>query len=349
MNDFPEHEKYMSRCLQLAKLGKGSVSPNPLVGSVIVYKGRIIGEGYHQTFGKAHAEVNAINSVNDQDTKFLKSSTIYVNLEPCAHFGKTPPCADLIVEKGFKTVVVGCIDPYAEVAGKGIKKLRDAGIEVILNVLNMECLDLNRRFFKFHQTKKPYVILKWAQSNDGFMDIDRSDSTKGIFWISQPDTKSLVHKWRSEEDGILVGRKTIEVDNPILSCRNYTGLNPTRIIIDPDGKLLPQKYKISQDNIRTIIFNQKENKVESNVNWIKVNPFNLDDILTQIYRQNIQSVIVEGGKKTLESFIDQNYWDEIRIITGVSNIEKGKKAPQIAIYPRDDFYFGEDLISIIQR
>lgn len=349
MPDLKDHEKYMARCLQLAKLGKGYVSPNPLVGSIIVHEGKIIGEGYHQEYGQAHAEVNAINSVNDKERGLLKSSTIYINLEPCAHFGKTPPCADLIIKNNIKTVVIGCIDPYTEVAGKGVEKLNKAGVEVIVDVLNKECLSLNKRFFKFHKHERPYIILKWAESSDGFIDRDRVENEKGIFWISHPDTKSLVHKWRAEEDSILVGRNTIEIDDPKLTCRKYHGKNPIRIVIDQHKKLLASNYNIGKGETPTIIFNDSVDTAKENVKWIKVAPFTLKNILTSLYNQNIQSIIVEGGKKTLESFIDENIWDEIRIITGVSPIIKGKKSPQIHFGPNHHFFFGKDKITIIQQ
>ena len=336
----------MARCLELAKIGLGTVAPNPLVGSIIVHENKIIGEGYHQEYGKAHAEVNAIISVKDQS--LLRESTLYVNLEPCAHFGKTPPCANLIIEKKIKRVVIGCIDPFAEVSGKGIEKLKAAGIEVVIDVLNAECLHINRRFFTFHKHQRPYVILKWAQSTDGFMDIDRIEKQKGVFWITQPETKSLVHKWRTEEAAILVGRKTVENDDPQLTSRAFKGSNPTRFVIDKNAKLKLKDYRISQDHTPTFVLCEKENKTIDNVKWIPITPFSIHAILKKLYDLNIQSVIIEGGKKTIESFIVENIWDEARILTGINTIKKGIKAPIIEkSITTSEFNFGEDKVSII--
>ncbi len=337
----------MLRCLELAKMGQGNVAPNPMVGSVIVYDGKIIGEGYHQKYGFEHAEVNAILSVEDES--LLKSSTIYVNLEPCAHQGKTPPCADLIVKKNIKKVVIGCVDPFAQVAGKGIKRLKNAGIEVVTNVLEKECIRINRRFFKFHMSKRPYVILKWAQSANGLMDIDRNDSEKGIHWITQPETKSLVHQWRSEEAGILVGRNTINIDNPELTCRNVSGANPIRIIIDKRAKLRVQNYNIGSSEAETIILNnRKTDQIDTN-RWIEVEPFNLSEILSILYLEGTQSILVEGGQKTLNSFIVEGLWDEARVLTGTKDISSGLKAPALYHVPKHSYHFGQDLVSIYEN
>ena len=226
----------MLRCLQLAKNGLGSTYPNPMVGSVIVYEDRIIGEGWHQQAGQPHAEVNAVNSVNDQS--LLDKATIYVSLEPCSHFGKTPPCSDLIIAKGIKKVVIGTVDPFAEVAGRGIKKLIDAGCEVLVGVLEQECQQLNKRFFTFHQKKRPYIILKWAESLDGFIAPEaKSRSSREPVWITNSYSKQLVHKWRAEEQSILVGTKTVEADNPSLTTRDWSGKSPTRIVLDRELKI----------------------------------------------------------------------------------------------------------------
>ncbi|UKN01746.1 bifunctional diaminohydroxyphosphoribosylaminopyrimidine deaminase/5-amino-6-(5-phosphoribosylamino)uracil reductase RibD [Paracrocinitomix mangrovi] len=320
-------EKYMTRCLELARLGKGHVAPNPMVGSVIVCDDKIIGEGYHQFYGQAHAEVNAIKSV--KDPSLLTKSTIYVNLEPCAHFGKTPPCSDLIVEKGIPRIVIGCIDSYSEVAGKGVEKLKNAGREVIVGVLEKESLELNRRFFTFHNKKRPYVILKWAESKDGFVDINRDNGEKGTFWITQPETKQLVHKWRHEEAGILVGFNTVINDDPELTVREFEGNSPTRFYLDKKGIIETSRYKIHNDLASTYAIQSTQVK----------------DILAEIYSKEIQSIIVEGGANTLQKFLDSGLWDEARVITGIGNIEKGLKAPKIDKKPSNSFYFGKDLVT----
>jgi diaminohydroxyphosphoribosylaminopyrimidine deaminase/5-amino-6-(5-phosphoribosylamino)uracil reductase len=336
----------MARCLELAKLGTGNVAPNPMVGSVIVYENKIIGEGYHMAYGKAHAEVNAINNVKDKS--LLSKATLYVNLEPCAHFGKTPPCANLIIENNIKQVVIGCIDPFAEVAGKGIEKLKNAGIDVVLNVLQEASLELNRRFFTFHKLKRPYIILKWAQSLNGFMDIERSNNETGIHWISQPETKSLVHKWRAEEASILVGRKTIEVDNPQLTCRAYVGNNPVRLIIDGHLNLDIASKEVANEDAQTYVFNSVKSLDGYPVTYTKLDPFNLESILHKIYELDLQSVIIEGGYATLQSFIDAGLWDEARIITGVSNIASGQAAPILHGKVIASYAFGQDSVTVIQ-
>ena len=341
------HHIFMARCLQLARQGQGKVAPNPMVGAVVVLDNRIIGEGYHQLYGEAHAEVNAINSVEDHS--LLPESTIYVNLEPCAHFGKTPPCANLIIEKKIKKVVIGCIDPYAEVAGKGIKKLKDAGIDVILDIMKAECLEINKRFFKFHEKKRPYIILKWAQTFNGFIDIDRKEEQKGIYWITQPDTKSLVHKWRAEEAGILVGRKTIENDDSALTCRAYSGTNPIRIVIDKNAKIAVNNYQISKDNTPTFILTNEKLGTYQNITWIKISPFTIESILATLYDLEIQSIIVEGGRKTLQSFINEDAWDEARVLTGIGSFQEGVQAPELKGTTQKEFMFGKDKVTIIQR
>jgi diaminohydroxyphosphoribosylaminopyrimidine deaminase/5-amino-6-(5-phosphoribosylamino)uracil reductase len=339
-------ETYMKRALNLAKLGKGKVAPNPMVGSVIVCDGKIIGEGYHQKCGEAHAEVNAINSVKNKS--LLSQSTIYVNLEPCAHFGKTPPCSNLIIESNIPRVVIGCVDSYAKVAGKGIEKMKKAGINVKVGVLEQEALNLNRRFFTFHSKKRPYVILKWAQSVNGFMDIKRSkNNDKGIFWITQPETKTLVHKWRAEEAGILVGRNTIEVDNPSLTCRAYDGKHPVRIVLDKDLKADYLNKNITTQEATTFIFNQKKSEQINTTCFIKINEFSLESILFELYQREVQSIIIEGGKYTLEQFIKSNLWDEARVLTGTSNILKGIKAPILHQPVINSYYFGKDKVEIL--
>ena len=281
-----DDEKYMRRCLQLARNGQQNAKPNPMVGAVIVSAdGRIIGEGYHVRCGEGHAEVNAFASVSAVDEPLLKEATIYVSLEPCSHYGKTPPCADLIIQKGVRRAVVGCVDPFAEVQGRGIRKLREAGIEVTVGVLEAECKALNRRFFTFHREQRPYIILKWAQTANGFID----DHFKPI-QISNDFTKMLSHKLRAEEDAILVGRVTDERDKPQLTVREWSGANPKRLIID------------------------------------RAHPLNLESL----HAHQIQSLIVEGGAKTLQSFIDKGLWDELRVETNLGmTVTDGTRAPQI--------------------
>ena len=341
-------EQFLFRCIQLAKLGLGEAAPNPLVGSVVVHDHKIIGEGYHQKYGEAHAEVNAIAAVKDKT--LLSESTIYVNLEPCAHFGKTPPCANLIIESKIPRVVIGCVDPYAEVAGKGIDKLKKAGIDVKVGVLEKESQLLNRRFFTFHAKQRPFIILKWAQSSNGMIDMQRNEQEKGILWITQPSTKTLVHQWRAQEAGILVGRKTVENDNPSLTTRMVSGTNPIRIVLDPTCKLDVAAYKMNDGASKTYIFNTQKSEIYSQVEYIKVSPFSIKNIVYKLYELDVQSVIIEGGKQTLNNFIEAELWDEARILTGIHIIEKGVKAPNIAQYKSSEkYYFGKDQIQIIQH
>ena len=318
---------FMQRCLDLAKLGQGSVAPNPMVGSVIVHNNKIIGEGYHQQYGQAHAEVNAVNAVKDKS--LLMESTIYINLEPCAHHGKTPPCADLIIANKIPNVKIGCIDSFAKVAGNGIKKLEAAGAKVEVGILEEESLALNKRFFTFHASKRPYIILKWAETEDGFMDMDRSKNKKGIFWITSPEMKTLVHKWRHEESAILVGNNTIVTDNPQLNCRDYAGVSPIRIVIDENLKLDYGAFNVGDRSVLTYIITKKKVIASGNLQFVQPKSFALNDIMTLLYELNIQSVIIEGGKFTLEKFILDNLWDEARVLTGNKMLQKGIKAPSL--------------------
>lgn len=334
-------ETYMQRCVDLARLGVGSVAPNPMVGAVIVCDDKIIGEGFHQRYGESHAEVNAITSV--QDKSLLKKATIYVSLEPCSHHGKTPPCSDLLIEHQFKKVVIGCKDSHSKVSGKGIEKLKKAGIEVEVGVLEQECRDLNKRFFTFHERQRPYVILKWAQSKDGYLDKLRPNNEKGINWISAPETKALVHKWRSEEQSILVGRKTVQNDNPSLTVREFSGINPTRIIIDSQMQL-SSELNIFSDDAKTIIFNRVKNEVKENIEWIKIQETDTQLILDELYKRNIISVFVEGGSRTLQYFIFGNVWDEARVIVGNSIFGEGTKAPTINKAPTSSHAFASDMV-----
>ena len=303
----------MQRCLQLALSGAGNVAPNPMVGAVLVHNGNIIGEGYHQQFGEAHAEVNCIESVREQNKALISKSTLYVSLEPCAHFGKTPPCADLIITQKIPTVVIGCRDSYKKVNGKGIEKLQAAGIEVISGVLEAEAKEINKRFFIFHQLARPYIILKWAQSNDH--KIAHADFSRVM--ISGDITNRLVHKWRSEEAAIMVGANTTLHDNPTLTTRLWPGNNPIRIVIDKNLQLAASSNLLLPDNGLTIIFNDQKNEETDGIIYQKTDPLQavLPQILQQLFLHNINSVLVEGGAKLLQSFIDAGVWDEARVIT----------------------------------
>lgn len=339
-------EFYMQRCIDLARIGEGYVAPNPMVGAVIVLNDKIIGEGFHQFYGQAHAEVNAVNAVKDKS--LLKMATIYVSLEPCIHFGKTPPCANLLVECGFKRVVIGCLDSYSEVMGKGIEKLKEAGIEVEIGVLEQECRDLNKRFFTFHEKKRPYVILKWAQTKDGFVDKKRINSMREINWISSPETKILVHKWRSEEQSILAGRNTIENDNPSLSVREVSGNNPIRVVLDSNLNL-PMSSLVFNNEAKTIIINLQKSEKQENKEWIKVSSMDVSTILETLYACNIQSIFIEGGTTTHQSFIDSGLWDEARVIVGNSLFKEGLKSPLLSKIPDTSFAFSTDQIYIYRN
>jgi len=331
-----EDKKYMQRCLELAKLGLGTAAPNPMVGSVVVYDNKIIGEGYHQKCGEAHAEVNAINSVKDAD--LLEKSTLYVNLEPCAHYGRTPPCTDLIIEKKIPRVVIGCVDSFAEVSGNGIKKLKKSGCEVKVGILEKESKELNRRFFTFHKKKRPYIILKWAETKDGFIDKKRkSDETIEQNWITNQLSKKLVHKWRTEESAFMIGCRTAKKDNPQLTVRDWTGRNPIRVVLDRKLKLSAD-LKIFDKSARTLIFNSVKNEQKQNLNYIKIEFNNnvLVSVLTKLYELEIQSVVIEGGEKLLTSFINAGLWDEARVFVGNKYFKEGVKAPEFAFEPTEE-------------
>jgi len=317
-------EIFMKKCLELAKKGMGYVSPNPMVGCVVVFNDEIIGEGYHNLFGNAHAEVNAIENVKDKS--LLKNATLYVNLEPCVHFGKTPPCSNLIIEHKIPKVVISCIDSFSQVAGKGIAKMEKAGIEVIVGILEKESRELNKRFFTFHEQKRPYILLKWAESQDGF--IAPKNQTEA-FWMTSSQSKKLVHQWRAEEDAILVGKITAEKDNPFLTVREVKGNNPIRIIIDRDLKLSTD-LNLFNSEAETLIFNTIKSEEKDSNKFIQIDFNNLiKNILEELHKQNIQSVIIEGGSITLQSFIDANMWDEARIFTTNKELNTGLKAPII--------------------
>ncbi len=336
-----EDKKYMQRCIELAKLGIGNAAPNPLVGSVVVHKGKIIGEGYHQKCGEAHAEVNAINSVKNKE--LLKNSTIYVNLEPCAHYGRTPPCADLIVANKIKRVVIGCVDSFAKVAGKGIEKLINGGCEVNVGILKKESLELNRRFFLFHSKKRPYIILKWAETKDGFIDKQRkSDELIEPIWITNKLSKKIVHKWRTQETAFMIGTNTAIKDNPQLNVREWNGRNPIRIVLDKELKL-DKKLKIFDNSALTYIFNSKKNISVNNIHYFKVcfNNNVLNEIMNVLYKNKIQSVVVEGGSKLLNSIIKTNLWDEARVFIGNKTFTIGVKAPKFNKMSCKEVYINE--------
>jgi diaminohydroxyphosphoribosylaminopyrimidine deaminase/5-amino-6-(5-phosphoribosylamino)uracil reductase len=342
------HEIYMQRCLELAALGAGKVSPNPMVGAVIVHDGKVIGEGYHQKYGEAHAEVNAVNMVisrYDNHADLLKKSTIYVSLEPCAHYGKTPPCADLIIKHRIANVVVGCRDPFAQVDGKGIEKLQGAGIEVTVGVLEKECKWLNRRFFTRVQKQRPYIILKWAQTADGFF----APADGSQHWITGPESRKLVHQWRAEEDAILVGKNTVLADNPKLNVRYAEGRSPKRVVIDRRLELNRQ-LSVFDQSVETLIFNEVETNIDGKNKYIALEDFDRfvpQYILFQLYLQDIQSVIIEGGAYTLKAFIDAGLWDEARIFTGASVLENGIKAPVVTGTIMSEDAVGADSLQII--
>jgi len=318
-------EQYMKRALQLAALGGVNAAPNPMVGAVIVHNGIIIGEGYHQQYGGPHAEVNAVNAVTDKS--LLNESTIYVTLEPCAHTGKTPPCADLLVKHQFKRVVVATRDPFTEVDGKGIEKLNAAGIEVTRDVLKQEAQLQNKRFFTFHQKKRPFVILKWAQTADGFIDSLRDNNQKPeIHWISGKASQIVTHQMRSEEQAILVGRKTVENDNPSLTTRAVKGNSPIRIVIDPQLNI-PSTASIFNDGGKTIVLNSVKTEENEAVHYIQATVKSASDILKTLYALQINSVIIEGGATTLQHFINENLWDEALVIKGETAFGDGVKAP----------------------
>ncbi|MEN6453620.1 MAG: bifunctional diaminohydroxyphosphoribosylaminopyrimidine deaminase/5-amino-6-(5-phosphoribosylamino)uracil reductase RibD [Prolixibacteraceae bacterium] len=330
------NEKYMFRCLELARLGMGEVAPNPMVGAVIVHEEKIIGEGFHRQFGGPHAEVIAIGSVTRKE--LLNKSTMYVSLEPCAHFGKTPPCSDLIISSHIPRVVVGSVDPFAKVAGKGIERMRNAGIEVEVGVLEEQCLELTRRFFTFHQQKRPYVILKWAQTLDGYLDVDRSypELFGKPTWISNELSRRIVHRQRTEEAAILIGTNTAIKDNPSLTVREWSGKQPVRLVLDRQNRL-PDHLHVKDGRVPTVVFTEQAVSSRTNLEYVKVD-FHGDliaQILRFLYERELQSVVVEGGQRLLQSFIDQEAWDEAYVYIGHFWFGKGVRAPQFNYQPRE--------------
>jgi len=327
------HEKYIKRCITIAKNGLGTTRPNPMVGSVIVHKGKIIGEGFTSMYGGNHAEVNAINSVKDKSD--LNEATLYVTLEPCSHFGKTPPCSDLIVRNSIPKVVIGCMDTNKSVAGKGIEKLISSGIDVTVGVLEDECKKLHKRFFTFHNKKRPYIILKWAETSDDFIAPKIKNDLKPV-WISNKYSRQIVHKWRAEEQAILVGGATVLNDNPSLTVRNWTGINPIRIVIDNKGNL-PNNKNVFNKEAKTILISNKQ------INF-SMNP--AEQICNELFKEGITSVIIEGGSKTLLLFLNENLWDEARVFVGKHLLKKGTKAPAINGKSYSEIKIKDDILKI---
>ena len=333
----------MKRCIELASKEIGNTYPNPLVGCVIVYENKIIGEGSHQAYGDKHAEVNAINSVSDKN--ILKDSTLYVNLEPCNHYGKTPPCTDIILKYKIKNVVIGSSDPNKMVEGGGIERLEANGCNVTYGVLENECNHLNKRFFTYHKQKRPYVILKWAESNDGFISPIKSE--REVYWISGDKSKKLSHRWRSEEHSILVGVQTIIDDDPMLTTRLVDGKNPIRIILDPNCRI-PLNSKVFSKDSKTIILSKTENNsIEKNIRIINYDK--MEFILRSLYDLKLQSVIIEGGAKTIKNFLDHDSWDSIRIFKSNQNLKNGIKSPKIDISEFEKTIIGDDTLYEFER
>ncbi|WP_241428418.1 bifunctional diaminohydroxyphosphoribosylaminopyrimidine deaminase/5-amino-6-(5-phosphoribosylamino)uracil reductase RibD [Tenacibaculum finnmarkense] len=330
--EITENEKYIKRCLQLAKNGIGTARPNPSVGAVIVYKNTIIGEGFTSAYGANHAEVNAINSVKDKT--LLKEATIYVTLEPCAHFGKTPPCADLIVKHQIAKVVIGCVDTNSLVAGKGIERLQNAGINVTVGVLEDECKKHHKRFFTVQNKKRPYIVLKWAETADGFIAPLKRDAQQPV-WISNSYSQQLVHKIRSQEQAILVGTNTVIADNPSLDVRHWAGNNPVRVVLDKNLRI-PSNLTVFDEKVKTLVLVDKAtkiNKVKEQVEVLEKIDFSsrvAEQICSVLQKHQIQSVLIEGGAQTLQTFIDANLWDEAQVFVGETSFKNGVEAPRLS-------------------
>ena len=327
------HEKYIKRCIEIAKNGLGTTAPNPIVGSIIVHNHKIIGEGFTSPYGGAHAEVNTINSVKNKS--LLKTATLYVTLEPCSHHGKTPPCSNLIIKHEIPNVVIGCIDDNPKVAGKGILKLRASGCNVTTGVLEDECKQHHKRFFTFHNKKRPYIILKWAETADSFI-APKSKKEQKPVWITNQYSRQLTHKWRAEEQAILVGTNTIIQDNPSLTTRDYNGEHPIRVVLDRKQKL-QKEQNIFNEQAETLVIS------ENNTDFSK--PI-AQQICTILYNKNINSIIIEGGAKTLKTFIDENLWDEARVFIGKTHFNEGVKAPKLKGKLISETYLLDDSLKI---
>jgi diaminohydroxyphosphoribosylaminopyrimidine deaminase/5-amino-6-(5-phosphoribosylamino)uracil reductase len=330
---------FMRRAIELAEGGKGQVRPNPLVGCVIVHEGKIIGEGYHQQYGGPHAEVNAIASVSNP--QLLAEATAYVSLEPCSHWGKTPPCANLLVEKGIKSVVVATLDPNPLVAGKGVQLLQDAGVEVTVGLLEQEARWQNRRFFCQQEKHRPYLILKWAQTADGFVARENFDSK----WISGAQSRQLVHQWRAEEQAILVGKNTALHDNPRLNVRDWTGADPIRVVLDSQLEL-PADLHLFDQQISTLCYNTLKNESLPNLEWVKLPELSLEALFADLQARNIQSVLIEGGSQVLQQFIAAGLWDEARVFTAPTTFGCGIAAPSFTQVPAESYSVGEDQLDL---
>ena len=331
----------MQRAIELASLGLGKVSPNPMVGCVIVKNGKIIGEGWHQEFGGPHAEVNAVNSVSEREK--IKGSDVYVTLEPCSHYGKTPPCADLLVSLDVKNVYISNLDVNPLVAGKGFQKLKDASIRVTVDICGKEGAVLNKRFITYHEKKRPYIILKWAQTIDRFIARKNFDSK----WISNEYSRQLAHKWRSEEDAVMVGANTALYDNPGLNVRDWLApvRQPLRLVVDPDLKV-PSGHALYDGSQNTIIYNLIKSESRKNIEWVKLSKENfLEQIVSDLYHRDVQSVIVEGGAYLINSFISKGRWDEARIFISDISFEDGIKAPDLyhAALQEKRFIFNDEV------
>lgn len=355
---FTTNETYMHRCLELARLGQGNVAPNPMVGAVLVHEGRIIGEGYHEKYGQPHAEPNCIVSVTAEDRPLISASTLYVSLEPCAHFGKTPPCADLIVQQKIPRVIIGCCDPFPAVNGKGIERLQAAGVDVKISALENECIEINKRFFHFHNQHRPFIVLKWAQT----LDAKISSATSQRLLISNAFTNRLVHKWRSEEMAILVGSGTAHADDPELTTRLWPGQNPLRLVIDRERKL-PASLKLFNHSAPTVVFNNVRHTLPENTTAKQLQSGNVYEyqvgedapivhqVVNALYALQVQSVMVEGGARLLQLFIDEGMWDEARVITNTKLLSGGGlPAPVLQQHPlMHKEMFGSDSIQFFKK
>jgi diaminohydroxyphosphoribosylaminopyrimidine deaminase/5-amino-6-(5-phosphoribosylamino)uracil reductase len=342
-----QHDKYMHRCLELAVRGLGKVASNPMVGCVIVGDNGTLGEGHHDAFGGPHAEINALNSVENKAG--LKNAIMYINLEPCAHQGKTPPCTDAIIASGIKHVVIGCLDPNPLVKGKGVEALQKAGINVEVGILEKDCLEVNKRFFTFHERKRPFIILKWAQTSDGFIDRKRTKD-EAQEKITQPEVEIMVHLWRSQEQAIMVGTHTVIMDNPRLTARKVGGQSPLRVIIDKSLKI-PTNSNIFDKAAPTLIFTEQPVPSTNGVEYKSV-AFDgklIQTMLTELYNRNIQSVIVEGGEKLLKSFIEKDYWDEAKVFYSTKTLGEGVPAPSFPFPSKGEIKIGDDTLVLYRN
>lgn len=321
--------KYMARCISLARGGAGCVAPNPMVGAVVIHQGKIIGEGYHRKYGEAHAEVNAIASVRDES--LLKEATMYVSLEPCSHYGKTPPCAELIIKKQIPRVVIGCLDPFPEVSGRGMRMLREAGVEVVTGVMEKEAWELNRVFMTFQEKRRPYIYLKWAQSADGFMDRLRTDNSSPAVVLSSPETMRRVHRLRADVAAIMVGTQTALLDNPSLTVRHWAGKSPVRVVLDRTLRI-PSHYHLFDGTVKTLVFTAVADAISrENVEYVTIDfsqPV-LPQVMHELYIRKLNSLMVEGGATLLGHFLKEGLWDQMLVETAPVSLESGVKAPDL--------------------